>query len=51
MDIYGIPIDLSLYNKNKLSIVAFVNYVGLSSTEHEVMNVKKCGIDSFQDWD
>jgi hypothetical protein len=44
-------VDLSSYNKNKLSIVAFVNYVGLSSTEHEVMNVQKCGIDGFQDWD
>jgi hypothetical protein len=44
-------VDLSPYNKNKLSIVAFVNYVGLSSTEHEVINVQKCDIDSFQDWD
>ena len=44
-------VDLSSYNKNKLSIVAFVNYVGLSSTEHEVMNVQKCSIDGFQDWD
>ena len=44
-------VDISSYNKNKLSIVAFVNYVGLSSTEHEVMNVQKCGIDGFQDWD
>jgi thiol-disulfide isomerase/thioredoxin len=44
-------VDLSSYNKNKLSIVAFVNYVGVSSTEHEVMNVQKCDIDGFQDWD
>jgi len=44
-------VDLSSYNKNKLSIVAFVNYVGLSSIEHEVMNVQKCDIDGFQDWD
>jgi hypothetical protein len=44
-------VDLSPYNKNKLSIVAFVNYVGLSSTEHEVINVQKCDIDGFQDWD
>jgi len=44
-------VDLSSYNKNKLSIVAFVNYVGLSSTEHEVMNVQKCDINGFQDWD
>jgi hypothetical protein len=44
-------VDLSPYNKNKLSIVAFVNYVGLSSTEHEVLNVQKCDIDGFQDWD
>jgi len=44
-------VDISSYNKNKLSIVAFVNYVGLSSIEHGVMNVQKCDIDGFQDWD
>ena len=44
-------VDLSSYNKNNLSIVAFVTYMGSSITEHEILNVQKCGIDGFQDWD
>ena len=44
-------VDLSPYNNNNLSIVAFINYVGLILTEHEVMNVQECLIDDFQDWD
>ena len=44
-------VDISSYNKNNLSIVAFVTYMGSSITEHEILNVQKCGIDSFQDWD
>ena len=44
-------VDLSSYNKNNLSIVAFVTYIGSTFTEHEVMNVQKCDIDGFQDWD
>ena len=44
-------VDLSSYNKNNLSIVAFVTYIGTSITEHEILNVQKCGIDGFQDWD
>ena len=44
-------VDISSYNKNNLSIVAFVTYIGTSITEHEILNVQKCGIDSFQDWD
>jgi hypothetical protein len=44
-------VGLSSYNKNNLSIVAFVTYIGSSITEHEVLNVQKCGIDGFQDWD
>jgi len=44
-------VDLSSYNKNNLSIVAFVTDIGSSITEHEVLNVQKCGIDGFQDWD
>jgi hypothetical protein len=44
-------IDLSSYNKNNLSIVAFVNYIGSTITEHEIINVQKCDIDGFQDWD
>ena len=44
-------VDLSSYNKNNLSIVAFVTYIGSTITEHEIMNVQKCGIDGFQDWD
>jgi hypothetical protein len=44
-------VDLSSYNKNNLSIVAFVTYIGSTIAEHEIMNVQKCGIDGFQDWD
>ena len=44
-------VDLSSYNKNNLSIVAFVTYIGTSITEHEILNVQKCGIDGFQYWD
>ena len=44
-------VDLSSYNKNKLSIVAFVTYIGSTIAEHEIMNVQKCDIDGFQDWD
>ena len=44
-------VDISSYNKNNLSIVAFVTYIGTSITEHEILNVQKCGIDGFQDWD
>ena len=44
-------VDLSVYNKNNLSIVAFVTYIGSTITEHEIMNVQKCDIDGFQDWD
>ena len=44
-------VDLSSYNKNKLSIVAFVMYIGSTITEHEIINVQKCDIDGFQDWD
>jgi len=44
-------VDLSSYNKNNLSIVAFVTYMGSSITEHDILIVQKCGIDSFQDWD
>jgi len=44
-------VDLSSYTKNKLSIVAFITHIGSTFTEHEVMNVQKCGIDGFQDWD
>ena len=44
-------VDLSSYNKKNLSIVAFVTYIGSTITEHEVMNVQKCDIDGFQDWD
>ncbi len=44
-------VDLSSYNKNNLSIVAFVTYIGSTITEHEIMNVQKCDINGFQDWD
>ena len=44
-------VDLSSYNKKNLSIVAFVTYIGSTITEHEIMNVQKCDIDGFQDWD
>ena len=44
-------VDLSSYNKNNLSIVAFVSNIGSTITEHEIRNVQKCDIDGFQDWD
>ena len=44
-------VDLSSYNKNNLSIVAFVTKIGSTIAEHEIMNVQKCDIDGFQDWD
>ena len=44
-------VDLSSYNKNNLSIVAFVSNIGSTITEHEIMNVQKCDINGFQDWD
>lgn len=44
-------VDLSSYNKNNLSIVAFVSNIGSTITEHEIMNVQKCDIEGFQDWD
>ena len=44
-------VDLSSYNKNNLSIVAFVTKISSTIAEHEIMNVQKCDIDGFQDWD
>ena len=44
-------VDITSYNKNNLSIVAFVTQIGSTITEHEIMNVQKCDIDGFQDWD
>ena len=44
-------VDLSSYNKNNLSIVAFVTKIGSTIAEHEIMNVQKCDINGFQDWD
>ena len=44
-------IDISSYEQNNLSVVAFINYVGTTYLEHEIMNVQKCTIDGFQDWD
>ena len=39
------------FNKNKLSVVAFITYNGAAATNHEVLNAQKCDIDGFQDWD
>ena len=44
-------VDLSPYNDNNLSIIAFINYVGTTFKEHEIMNVQACKIDDLQDWD
>ncbi len=44
-------IDISSFNKNNLSIVAFISYVGDTYLEHEVLNVQECNINGFQDWD
>jgi len=44
-------VGLSSYNKNNLSIVAFVTYIGSTITEHEIINVQNCVIDGFKDWD
>jgi len=44
-------IDISNYNKKNLSIVAFITKIGESVLDHEVLNVQKCYIDGFQDWD
>ena len=43
--------DISPFNKNKLSVVAFITYTGSASTDHEVLNAQRCDIDGFQDWD
>ena len=44
-------IDISNYNKKNLKVVAFITKVGESVLDHEVLNVQKCDIDGFQDWD
>ena len=43
--------DITNFNKNKLSVVAFITYNGAAATNHEVLNAQKCDIDGFQDWD
>ena len=43
--------DVSQFNKNKLSVVAFISYMGATATDHQVLNAQKCDIDGFQDWD
>ena len=43
--------DITNFNKNKLSVVAFITYNGAAVTNHEVLNAQKCDIDGFQDWD
>ena len=44
-------INIEEFDKNELSIVAFVNYFGENYSEHEILNVKKCSIEGFEDWD
>ena len=44
-------ITVERFDKNELSIVAFVNNLGPSFAEHEVLNTKKCSIEGFEDWD
>ena len=43
--------DISSYIEKNLSVVAFVTHIGSSFTDHEVMNVQSCEINSLQDWD
>ena len=44
-------VDISDYDKDNLSIVAFINYVGPTYLEHEVLNVQNCRINSTKGWD
>ena len=44
-------INIEGFDKNELSIVAFVKKFGASFAEHEVLNTKKCSIEGFEDWD
>ena len=44
-------IDISNYDKKKLSAVAFIQQIGTDFTQHEVLNVQQVGITGFQDWD
>ena len=44
-------VDISSYNHDNLSIIAFINFVGPTYLEHEILNAQKCSIDGFQDWD
>ena len=43
--------DISSFEKNKLSVVAFVNLMGTDFIEHEILNTQKCSIEGLQDWD
>ena len=44
-------VDISSYDYDNLSVVAFITLIGSTFTEHEVMNVQSCDINSLQDWD
>jgi len=44
-------VDISGFNKDKLSVVAFVNKVGSSATTHEVMNVQSAPVGTLKNWD
>ncbi len=44
-------IDISSFNKGKLSIVAFITSIGTDHTKHEILNVQRCEIDGLKDWD
>ena len=44
-------VDISAYNVENLYLVAFINFVGASFIDHEILNAQKCKIGSFQDWD
>jgi hypothetical protein len=37
------------YKINQMRL--FVTYIDSTFAEHEIMNIKKCSIDGFQDWD
>jgi len=43
--------NISDYNKENLSVVAFIIKIGDTILDHEILNAQKCSVDGFQDWD
>jgi hypothetical protein len=44
-------VDISAYKAADLSVVAFINKVGTSSSTHEILNAQKVKLGSTQNWD